>query len=163
MPTEAESLQDHSRPKLEYCSSIWDPYQQKYVDKIEMVQRRAARFVKGIPHKHTSDPQPSVTAMVNQLGWPALKDRRLNNRITLLYKVKNKLIEVPEEYHPVPNNNRVSRRVHNQQYKRLQTENDNMKFAFIPRTIEDWNNLPSSVVEAESLESIKARLAARLN
>ena len=39
------------RPKLEYCSSIWDPHQQKDVVKIEMVQRRAARFVKNILHR----------------------------------------------------------------------------------------------------------------
>jgi len=38
-------------PKLEYCSSIWDPHQQKDVVKIEMVQRRAARFVKNILHR----------------------------------------------------------------------------------------------------------------
>ena len=33
------------RPKLEYCSSIWDPYHQEYKNKLESVQRRAARFV----------------------------------------------------------------------------------------------------------------------
>lgn len=151
------------RPKLEYCSSIWDPHQQKYVAKIEMVQRRAARFVKNIHHRHSTGPQPSVTAMVNQLGWTPLKDRRYNNRIALLYKVNNNLIEVPAEYHPVPNNNRASRRVHKQQYVRLRAENDCFKYAFIPRTIVDWNELPSSIVEAESLEDLKARLASRQN
>jgi len=30
------------RPKLEYCSNVWDPHQQKYIDKLEMTQRRAA-------------------------------------------------------------------------------------------------------------------------
>ena len=150
------------RPKLEYCSSIWDPHQQKYVAKIEMVQRRAARFVKNIPHRYTG-PQPSVTAMVNQLGWKPLQERRHNSRITLLYKVKNNLVEVPVEYHPVPNNNRVSRRVHQQQYVRHQAQNDKYKFAFIPRTIVDWNKLPSNIVEAESLEDLKTRLASRQN
>ena len=33
------------RPRLEYCSSIWDPYHQEYKNKLESVQRRAARFV----------------------------------------------------------------------------------------------------------------------
>ena len=32
------------RPKLEYCSSVWDPHQQKYINKLEMIQRRAARL-----------------------------------------------------------------------------------------------------------------------
>ena len=33
------------RPKLEYASSAWNPHTQRNIDKIEMVQRRAARFV----------------------------------------------------------------------------------------------------------------------
>ena len=32
-------------PKLEYASTVWDPHQACLVDKLEMVQRRAARFV----------------------------------------------------------------------------------------------------------------------
>ena len=115
------------------------------------------------PAKHFFSPQPSVTAMVNQLGWKPLQERRHNSRITLLYKVKNNLVEVPVEYHPVPNNNRVSRRVHQQQYVRHQAQNDKYKFAFIPRTIVDWNKLPSNIVEAESLEDLKTRLASRQN
>ena len=148
------------RPKLEYCSSIWDPHEKKYIKKCEMVQHRAARFVKNIPHRHTG-PQPSVTAMVSELGWETLQNRRLNSRLTLLYKVKNSLVEVPTEYHPVPNLNRDpgTRRCHNQQYERITTDVNAFTYAFLPRTILDWNNLPPSVVAAESLESFKTGLA----
>ena len=147
------------RPKLEYCAAIWDPHQEKYVDKIEMVQRRAARFVKNTPHRH-SGPQPSVSAMVADLGWESLQQRRHNIRVTLLYKVKNRLVEVPEEYHPVPNNTRA-RRVHSQQYVRHQAAIDTFKYSFLPRTIADWNKLPSAIVEAESLDDFKRRLSPR--
>jgi hypothetical protein len=33
-------------PHLEYASSAWDPHLQKHIQQIEMVQRRAARFIK---------------------------------------------------------------------------------------------------------------------
>ena len=33
------------RPTVEYASPVWDPYMQKNKYKIEMVQRRAARYV----------------------------------------------------------------------------------------------------------------------
>ena len=33
------------RPHLEYASAVWDPYRQKHINSIEMVQRRACRFV----------------------------------------------------------------------------------------------------------------------
>ena len=32
------------RPQIEYASTIWDPFTQENQNKIEMVQRRAARF-----------------------------------------------------------------------------------------------------------------------
>ena len=34
------------RPTLEYCSTVWDPYTAKNINTVEMVQRRAARWVK---------------------------------------------------------------------------------------------------------------------
>jgi hypothetical protein len=33
------------RPNVEYASSAWDPYQENQIKKIEMVQRRSARFI----------------------------------------------------------------------------------------------------------------------
>ena len=33
------------RPHLEYCASVWDPHTQSAIQKIKMVQRRAARYV----------------------------------------------------------------------------------------------------------------------
>ena len=33
------------RPKLEYASSVWDPYTAENINKLEGVQRRSARFV----------------------------------------------------------------------------------------------------------------------
>ena len=148
------------RPKLKYCSSVWHPHHQKDIDKVEKVQKRAARFVKNNPHRR-SGPQPSVTAMVEDLGWETLQNRRLNNRQTLLYKIINNQVEIPANYHPVPNNNRDSRRCHNHQFTRLQSDINTHKFSFIPRTIVDWNSLPSDVVAAKSLDSFKKRLHAR--
>ena len=34
------------RSKLEYSSSVWDPHLRKDIHQLEMVQRRAARFIK---------------------------------------------------------------------------------------------------------------------
>jgi hypothetical protein len=32
------------RPKVEYCSVVWDLWQKQEINKIEMIQRRAARY-----------------------------------------------------------------------------------------------------------------------
>ena len=36
-------------PSTDYCSTIWDPYQQTSIHKLEMIQHRAARFVLNKP------------------------------------------------------------------------------------------------------------------
>ena len=33
------------RPLVEYASPVWDPYHRTEIDRIEMVQRRAARYM----------------------------------------------------------------------------------------------------------------------
>jgi len=96
------------RPKLEYCSCIWDPYQQRYMDQLEMVQHRAARFVKIVPHRHTKLPT-SVSAMVSDLGWEPLQTCRLHSRLNIFFKITRGMVELPLEYHPVPRHQPAAR------------------------------------------------------
>ena len=51
------------RPQLEYCAAIWDPYTKDIAKKIEMIQRRAARFVVRRYHQTSS-----VDVMLDQLS-----------------------------------------------------------------------------------------------
>ena len=52
------------RSIVEYSSTVWDLFYQKDIDRLERVQRRAARFV-----LNDYRPLSSVTSMVSQLGW----------------------------------------------------------------------------------------------
>ena len=71
------------RPQIEYASTIWDPFIQESQNKIEMVQRRAARFAcNNCRHK------ASVTTMLDELGWPSLKQRRADQRLIILCYTK---------------------------------------------------------------------------
>ena len=56
------------RPQLEYAFPVWSLYTQANINKVEAVQRRAARWV-------TSDysSYSSVTHMINSLGWRSLE------------------------------------------------------------------------------------------
>ena len=67
------------RPKLEYCSSILDPYHQEYKNKLESVQCRAAKFV-----CEDFTCQSHVSDMLRDLNWKTLEDRRTIYRLTLL-------------------------------------------------------------------------------
>ena len=68
------------RPTMEYASCVWDTYTNTNIKKLEMVQRRAARFVKG-DYDRTS----SVTAMIDELGWDTIQERRQQAKATMFY------------------------------------------------------------------------------
>ena len=82
------------RPILEYSSTVWDPFYQKDIDRLERVQQRAARFV-----LNDYRPLSSVTSMVSQLGWKPLTERRREHRLSLLYKIINGLVAIPADTH----------------------------------------------------------------
>ena len=70
------------RPIVEYSSILWDPLTSSNICKLEMVQRRYARFVCG-DYRTTS----SVTEMVNQLQWTTLQERRAQAKAVMIYFV----------------------------------------------------------------------------
>ena len=78
----------HSR--LEYSSTVWDPYLAQDIDKIEMVQRRGARYVKQEFHH-----MASVTALLKDLQWPELAERRREARLALMYKIIHGKVAIP--------------------------------------------------------------------
>ena len=59
------------RPQIEYASVIWDPYYNSDRDKLELIQRRAARWVLS-DYNRTS----SVSLMLHHLSWTSLQFQR---------------------------------------------------------------------------------------
>ena len=80
------------RPTLEYSSTVWDPHEAKNINKIEMVQRRAARYV---TNRHGN--RSSVTDMLSDLKWSSLEQRRQDARLCMMYKIDNDLVAIDKE------------------------------------------------------------------
>ena len=83
--------QDHKRVAyialvrsiLEYGSVVWDPYTKGNIERLERVQRCAARFM---TNDYTTRTPGCVTDMLNRLELLPLEDRRKNLRLTFMYK-----------------------------------------------------------------------------
>lgn len=84
------AYQSTVRPQVEYAASVWDPHTAVNMNKIEMVQRRAARWVMS-DYSTTS----SVTNMLQVLGWRSLEQLRTDTRLIFLYNIVNHLVAVP--------------------------------------------------------------------
>ena len=115
------------RSFTDYCSTVWDPHQKYNHDKLEMVQRRAARFVKS-KYKRTE----SVTAMLNELGWHSLSKRREDARLILLYKIINNLAKVPHE-HILVKAYEGTRRKNNHKFRHIGVNTSQYRQSFFPK------------------------------
>ena len=115
------------RPQLEYASAVWDPHTKDHISKIEMVQRRAARWTIS-----NFDRRASVTEMLDKLEWRTLEQRRADARLCLFYKIVYGLVAVPLPDH-VQYNIRISRYCHSMTFRQVSTSTDFYVFIFPPR------------------------------
>ena len=127
------------RPQLEYASTVWYPHTTTDINKVEAVQRRAARWATR-DYRYTS----SVTAMLKDLNWRPLDQRRIDSRLVMMYKVTYDLVAIPASDYLV-RNTRTSRHIHPLAYRQIQTLKDYYRFTFFPRTIIHWNALPANI------------------
>ena len=77
------------RPIAEYVAPVWSPHTNRDVDKIEQIQKNAARFV-----KNDYKPYTSTSGLVSSLRWVSLEHRRLLAQASLFYKVRNRLVNI---------------------------------------------------------------------
>ena len=131
------------RSSLEYSSAIWNPFRQKDINKLEKIQRSAARIVTQ-NYRQTA----SVTSLIQNPSWTDLKTRRKNSRLVSMFKIFNELVEIPINDSLISADRRT-RGGNNQAYKHLgvNTTLSLGQNSFWHRTIPDWNSLPAAAIE----------------
>ena len=138
------------RPILEYGSSVWDPYLKKDIEKLEKIQRRAARFVKN-DYRYTSSP----TQLMDGLGWVPLAERRAQAKVKVLYKANNNMLHIPLNHLVL---NKSSTRRAGENYLLPRSNTDTHLHSFYPNTLRLWNFLPKHIKSAATLESFTNEL-----
>jgi hypothetical protein len=119
------------------------PYIQKNIDKVEMVQQRAARWALNRYHNTSS-----VTDMLQSLSWPILQQRRSEARLCLMYKMVHGLVATNIGLYAVPVS-RQTRRTHPHSFIQLQPRLEAYRMSFFLKTIVEWNQLPSGSVPGD--------------
>ena len=137
------------RPQLEYAAAVWDPHTKENQNKIEMVQRRAARFA-----CKNYDMKASVTTMLQNLGWRSLLQRRADLRLVLFYKCLHGLVAVDLSPDLIPKQ-RCSRHSHPMSFVIPVESKVYLQKSFLPRTITQWNSLPASIALSTNIDAFK--------
>ena len=142
------------RPILEYCSTVWDPHSQNLINKLEAVQNRAARFVSGIYGRNSS-----ITSIKGNLGWDDLAMRRKVARLTIFHQAIGGYLAIPARtfLRPVQRTTRSSSQNTNN-FINITTNKNCFKYSFIPRTLQDWNQLPKELTAIADKKLFKSAI-----
>ena len=131
------------RPQLEYASVVWDPYTQANQDELEMVQRRAARFVFN-NYSRDASVSEMITGSLN--GEASYSDERTAG---LLWCTRSSMVT------PQSTSLRNSPLLRDTQDIPILTVSffllrarPTFRTVFLPRTIRQWNRLPVDVATA---------------
>ena len=136
------------RPQLDYASPAWSPHTSKNIDRLEAIQRRAARFVL---NNYEYGPDANLTHKIqNQLKWLPLHHRRALYDLALFFKIKHSIVNIP-----FPPTVLVSPRAPASYINIQATHSDAYKYSYFPRTVRLWNQLPTNIQQMTSLQSFK--------
>lgn len=138
-------------PKVDYCSSVWNPYTPGLQKDLERIQKRAAAVVSG---KRVDN----YVQACSELDWSPLHERLKCNRINILYRIIHDLIVIDFNNYFAVRFTRPLRVNNNVQFVYKHTNTVMCQNSFFYRVLSEWNNLPQKVVSTGTFSSFKERL-----
>ena len=137
------------RPHLEYCANVWNSTYQTDITKIEKTQNK---FTKLLKHGDVMTPEERN----RYLNITTHKERRDRGDLITTYKC----IENENLFQRGTDRNRAhGRRIfHEKNIKKEFCRTDIRRHSFAVRVADSWNNLPSNVVNADTLTNFKIEL-----
>ena len=137
------------RPHLEFGNVAWSPRLKKDIEIIEKVQERATKVIPGMKGL-------TYEQRLKKMKLPSLKYRRKRGDLIEVFKYVNGHYSTKENLLTKDTSTRTRGHAHKLLKKSCNLNVRQHFFSF--RVVNTWNNLPSTVIEATSLNSFKARL-----
>ena len=136
------------RPVLEYGNTIWSNGIKKYMTKVENVQRKYTKHVKGL-NKLTYEER------LIKLQLPSLEYRQIRGDMIQVFKIAHNYYDNVTTKNLFKFSDNQKLRGHN--FKIIKQRTNKTKYAnfFTNRIVNRWNKLPSEIVNAKSINNFK--------
>ena len=112
-----------------------------------MIQRRSARH-----SMHNYTRHASVTTMLQHLDLPTLQQRRQHSKITMLYRIRHQLANIPTATYIRPSTRYTQRYI--LPYARTLV----FQTSFFPSSIKIWNNLQPVITNSTTIPQLRNAL-----
>ena len=137
-------------PQLEYSTPVWDPSTKEKTRQLEKIQRRAARWTTS-----NYDTRSSVSAMLNQLGWRTLEQRRADAVYVSFTKLFMDLWQYLSQTMSNPLTEYPGTATQLLIAKSKPVQITFYKYSFFPLAKVHWNALPEAIASLTDLDSFK--------
>ena len=136
------------RPILEYGNVIWANGVKKYMNKIENVQRKFTKHIKGLSNVPYEE-------RLQKINLPSIEYRQLRGDMIQVYKIAHNYYDKAsvESLFDFSTNKRL--RGHN--FKIVKTFTNKSKYHkfFTNRVVNRWNTLPTHIVNSKTINDFK--------
>ena len=142
------------RPHLEYSVQAWSPYLKKDIIVLEKIQRRATKMIPKLRHM-------SYANRMESLGILSLEKRRIRGDLIETFKIMNEIdkVDTTHFFTKTPTTHITTRGHPMKLFKPALKKNLNCrKYFFTQRVINHWNELPTEVINAKTVNTFKNRL-----
>jgi len=139
------------RPQMEYAAAVWDPHHVGNIQKLEKVQRRAARWAPNDYGQYSS-----VTSMLEHLGWDTLQRRRTITKLQTLFKILHNeySLEIPCISPSSPNKTHQTVSPITLHHPKFNHPSKSTGLL-----LKKWNHLPTEIIEQENLNLFSEKLS----
>ena len=136
-------LQDYVRPIVEYASQVWDTNNKNVIQKVESVQRKAARFILNDYNKDSS-----VSKMIKKLNLDSIELRCKIKKVKLMHSIASQKTFLSNAIKPTYARDRIK-------FSPIHAWVQSYAVSFIPSFINQWNNLPVAMVNVDDAKAFK--------
>ena len=139
------------RPHLEYANAVWSPYKKKDIKRIENIQRDFTRKIEGMSGLEYEE-------RLRKLKLPSLEFRRLRGDLIEAYKIMHNVYDPETTKSLLSLSNITHTRSHPLKLTKKCVNTQKYLEFFTNRIVSNWNNLPSDIVMADSVNSFKNKI-----